>query len=304
MNWSEYNKNLVKRGNINLWISEDIEKWWYVKQIGKRGRPEIYSDKAIEACLTIGYLFKMPLRMIEGFMNSFFEREQLKIKSPCYTQLSRRTASIKIPEIKVFRGQQLNMAFDSTGLKVFGEGEWKVRMHGSSKRRVWLKLHLATDVQSLLIPGVCLTKNSVDDATVTVDMLTNKFDGCIENALGDGAYDKGKVYKAARKIGAHLIVPPARNARQQSDLIDPAKLPRDNAIARIRRLGNDEEARKQWKKESGYHQRSLAETNMYRFKKTFSDHLQHRKFENQQTEVLVKVKILNFFARIGFGGNR
>ena len=301
MNWSEYNKNLVKRGNINLWIPQDIAKWWYEKSSGGRGRPPVYTDKAIETCLTIGYIFKMPLRMIEGFLNSFFERENLSIKAPCYTQLSRRAASIKIPKIKAQRGQQLNLAFDSTGLKVFGEGEWKVRMHGASKRRFWRKLHLAVDTKNLFIAGVALTKHSVDDAEVAAKMLTEEFDGCVNNALGDGAYDKAKVYRAARKIGANLIAPPAHNARQQSKLIDPAKLPRDHAIARIRMLGNDQDARKQWKKEAGYHQRSLSETNMYRFKTTFSDRLQHRKFENQVTEAVIKVNILNNFARIGFG---
>lgn len=304
MNWSEYNKNLVKRGNITLWLSEDIADWWYVKMSGGRGRPLVYSDKAIETCLTVGYLFGMPLRMVEGFLNSFFEREGLPIKSPCYTQLSRRASSIKIPEIKAIRGQQLHLAFDSTGLKVFGEGEWKVRTHGASKRRVWRKLHLAVDVNTLRISGIALTKNSVDDGEIAAEMLTKQFDGCVERALGDGAYDKTKVYRAAKRSGAQLVVPPSHNARQQSHLIDPAKLPRDQAIARMRMLGNDENARKQWKKEIGYHKRSLAETTMYRFKATFSDRLRHRKFENQQTEATIKVKILNDFAKIGFGVTR
>lgn len=304
MNWSEYNKKLVKRGNINFWISEDVAQWWHVKNSGGRGRPPVYTDKAIETCLTISYLFKMPLRMTEGFLNSFFWREKLDIKAPCYTQMSRRSSSIKLPEIKVLPGKKVNLAFDSTGLKVFGEGEWKVRMHGASKRRLWRKLHLAVDTETLLISGASLTKNSVDDAQVAAQMLTEKFAGQVKNVLGDGAYDKTKVYKAARKIGANLIAPPAHNAKQQRILIDPAKLPRDNAIARIRMLGNDESARKEWKKEVGYHKRSLAETTMYRFKSTFSGRLQHRKIENQDAEVVIKANILNKFARIGFGGTR
>lgn len=304
MNWSEYNKKLVKRGNINFWISEDVAQWWLVKASGGRGRPLVYTDKAIETCLIISYLFKMPLRMTEGFFNSFFARENLQLKVPCYTQMSRRASSIKLPEIKIIPGQKVNLAFDSTGLKVFGEGEWKVRMHGASKRRVWRKLHVAVDTETLLIAGVSLTKNSIDDAQVAVQMLTEKFVGQVKNVLGDGAYDKAKVYKAAREIGANLIAPPAHNAKQQRTLIDPAKLPRDNAIARIRMLGNDEAARKEWKKESGYHQRSLAETTMYRFKSTFSGRLQHRKIENQDIEVAIKVNILNHFAKIGFGGLR
>jgi hypothetical protein len=304
MNWSQYNKNLVKRGSINLWLSENITQWWHAKESKKRGRPHVYTNRAIETCLTIGYLFNMPLRMVEGFLNSFFAREQIPLKAPCYTQLSRRAAQVKIPKIKAKRGQKLHLAFDSTGLKVFGEGEWKVRTHGASKRRTWRKLHLALDIETRCIAETCLTRNSVDDAEVAVQMLTNKFDGCVERVIGDGAYDKGKVYKAARKIGANLITPPARNAKQQRTVIDPAKLPRDHAIARIRMLGNDQNARKQWKIEYGYHQRSLVETTMYRFKTTFSDRLRHRKFENQITEVTIKAKILNDFVKIGFGATQ
>ena len=304
MNWAEYNKKLVKRGNIHFWISEDAAQWWHVKTSGGRGRPHVYTDKAIETCLTISYLFKMPLRMVEGFLNSFFAREALSIKAPCYTQMSRRTSSIKLPAMRAPLGGKINIAFDSTGLKVFGEGEWKVRMHGASKRRIWRKLHIAVDTETLLIVGASLTKNSIPDAQVAAQMLTDKFEGKVKSVLGDGAYDKTIVYKSARKIGANVIAPPAHNARQQRIFIDPAKLPRDNAIARIRMLGNDEAARKAWKKEAGYHQRSLAETTMYRFKSTFSDRLQHRKMENQSAEAAIKINILNIFARIGFGGTR
>ena len=300
MNWPQYNKNLVKRGDITIWLSQDIGEWWYVKQSEGRGRPPVYSDKAIETCLTMGYLFGMPLRMIEGFMNSFFKHEALILKSACYTQLSRRAASITLPNIKIKRGQKLHLAFDSTGLKVFGEGEWKVRAHGASKRRTWRKLHIALDVNTQLIAAVELSSHSIDDATIAANMLESKFDGCVERVLGDGAYDKAKTYRASRRIGAQLITPPSRNAKMQRTVIDPAKLGRDHAIARIKLLGEDAQARKLWKQESGYHKRSLAETFMYRFKQTFSDKLQHRKFENQRTEASIKTNILNTLASIGF----
>lgn len=302
MNWHEYNKNLVKRGNINFWIPEDIAKWWHAKPNKKRGKPTVYADRAIETCLTVGYLFGMPLRMLEGFLNSFFNQKNLLIKSPCYTQISRRAASIKIPPIKPIRGQNLHIAFDSTGLKVFGEGEWKVRTHGVSKRRVWHKLHIAVDVKTLCIADLKLTKSSVDDAQVACEMLRENFDGSVEKVFGDGAFDKTKMYRATRNIGGQLIVPPAHNARLQVSVIDPAKISRDHAIARMRMLGGDQNARKQWKKEVGYHQRSLVETTMYRYKTTFSERLQHRDFQRQATEVAIKAKILNHFAKIGFGG--
>lgn len=301
MNWGQYNKNLVQRGNINFWISEDIVTWWYQNEAVGRGRPLLYTDKAIETCLAIGYLFHMPLRMVEGFMNSFFEREKLPLKAPCYTQLSRRAASIKLPEIKIPRGARLHVAIDSTGLKLFGEGEWKVRTHGASKRREWRKLHLIVDVHTKMIPAAKLTSHSIDDAAVGAELLKAKFDGCIERLLGDGAYDKTKMYHASRCVGGQLITPPAKNARMQQNVFNSAKIPRDHAIARIKLLGGDAQARKLWKIETGYHDRSIAETSVYRFKQTFTDRLRHRRFENQATEAAIKINILNTFARIGFG---
>jgi len=301
MNWSQYNKNLMQRGNINLWISEDIVNWWYLNKPAGRGRPFKYSDKSIETCLMIGYLFGMPLRMIEGFMNSFFEREKISLKTPCYTQLSRRASSIKLPKIRVPRGALIHGAIDSTGLKLFGEGEWKVRMHGASKRREWRKLHLVVDVDTKIIQAIKLTSHSIDDATVGVELLETKLNGKIEKLFGDGAYDKTKMYQASRNSDVKLITPPAKNAKIQKKFINPAKWPRDHAIARIRLLGGDEDARRLWKKETEYHKRSIAETSMYRFKQAFSDRLQHRKFANQITEASIKTNILNTFAKIGFG---
>jgi len=306
MNWSQYNKNLIKRGNINLWISEDIENWWYVKDNNadvKRGHPFTYSNAAIEMCLTYRHLYKLPLRMTEGFVNSLFALAKVNLQCPSYTQVSRRASELQIPKIELKSDKQIHIAFDSTGLKVYGEGEWKVKVHGKSERRTWRKLHVAVDVETLLIVDAKLTENSVDDAEVASNMLTADFDGKIATASGDGAYDKGKYYKAVRRIGAEPIVPPARNARMQKDIIDPAKLPRDEAIAKIKRYGNDEEARKRWKKESNYHKRSLAETTMYRLKRTFSGQLQNRSFDNQLSESLLKVKILNHFANIGLPRN-
>lgn len=304
MNWSEYNKNLVKRGNINLWMPDDILEWWYAKDYSGTGRPVRYSDKAIEHCLTIGSIFKMPLRMTEGFLNSLFQRGNMILQVPSYTQISRRAGSLKISLPKLPRGGEIDIAFDSTGLKVFGEGEWKTRQHGVSKRRTWRKLHLAIDTKSLKIVGATLTQNSVDDASVAASMLVNDFDGACKKVLGDGAYDKLNMHVAARKTGAELITPPAKNARQQKTIINPAKMPRDQTIARIRMYGNDEEARKKWKKEVGYHKRSLAETTICRYKTAFTGKMQFRKFDNQRTEAAIKVNILNAITKIGFGGIR
>jgi hypothetical protein len=143
-----------------------------------------------------------------------------------------------------------------------------------------------------------LTKNNISDGSI-FNQMASRFKGRVNKILGDGAYDQTGCYESARKIGARLITPPRKNAKMQVDLINPALLDRDNAISIIRRLGNDEEARKQWKKDIGYHARSLAETAMFRFKSMFGQHIKSRNFNNQLSEIAIKVKLFNQATRIG-----
>jgi hypothetical protein len=183
----------------------------------------------------------------------------------------------------------LHAVLDSTGLKVFGEGEWKVRQHGYSKRRIWRKLHLSVDADSHEIQAMVLSEASLDDAGA-VDELFDQMSGPIQQMSADGAYDKRKVYEACSQRGiSRVAIPPRRDARiwQHGNCL-AAPLIRDENLRRIRKVG-----RKKWKRESGYHQRSLAETAIYRFKTIFGSHLQSRRMAQQQTEAKVKCAALN-----------
>ena len=67
----------------------------------------------------------------------------------------------------------LDVVVDSTGLKVYGEGEWKVYKHGRNKRRTWRKLHFATaDVKTQQSVAAEMTSNCRDDASVVLELLT------------------------------------------------------------------------------------------------------------------------------------
>ena len=61
-NWVDYDKALVKLGDITLWISEDAIDAWTPKRSGKRGAPRRYSDLAIESALTLGLVYGFPPR--------------------------------------------------------------------------------------------------------------------------------------------------------------------------------------------------------------------------------------------------
>lgn len=294
-NWREYNESLVQRGSITFWFSEDvIDCWHHANDRPKVGHPFVYSDTAIECLLALRELFQLPYRQTEGLGKSLTQLMQITLDIPDYTSLAKRAAKVGVVlDVRKHNGP-IDVVVDSTGMKVFGEGEWKTRKHGISKRRTWRKLHLAVNPDTHEIEAETLTENGCDDAS-QVDPLLDQVAGNIDVFYGDGAYDKWKVYETLDNRNIKAIVPPQRNAKikRHGNSSDPP-LPRDTAIREIRRRG-----RRQWKKRIGYHRRSLSETAMYRMKCCFGDHLKNRLIENQRTETRIRSKILNRFTHLG-----
>ena len=139
-NWSDFNCALVRRGEVTLWLHGDVLRDWRAAAGGKGKR---YSDVAILCALRLRAVFRMPLRQTQGFVHSLKALLGLTIPVPPYSTLARRAADLVVPQR--VRGRQdgpLHLAIDSTGLKLFDEGEWKMRQHGKAKvlcakRRVW-----------------------------------------------------------------------------------------------------------------------------------------------------------------------
>ncbi len=280
-NWAKYNESLVNRGDITFWFSDAIlEQWKHDNAEQGQGRPFVFSDLAIETLLTMRELFRLPYRNTEGFVRWVFKVMQLDLAIPDYTSLCKRARKLDI--------------VDSTGLKVFGEGEWKVKKHGWAKHRTWRKLHLAVDPETQEIVADDLTDNATDDAAEVpglLDQTPNK----VGKFYGDGAYDKWKVYGELSKRKIAPVIPPRKDAkikRHSNSNLPP--LPRDEAIRAIRKHG-----RKSWKKHIGYHRRSLAETAMFRMKTCFGAHLKNRLLPNQKAESKIRCKILNHFTKLG-----
>lgn len=296
-NWSEYNKSLVNRGNLTVWISEAAVKHWYnSEKTGKKGSSNTYSDLAIEACLMVKMLFKLGFRETQGLVDSLFGLMKIALFAPDYTTLSRRLPKLKIKLPLKNLPEKINLVIDSTGIKVYGEGEWKVRTHGWSKRRSWRKLHLAIEPESGQIIGVCATGNAVDDAEKVADLM-NQVPVTIEveQVAADGAYDKRKTYNVLNKHGTKAVIPPRRNAKiWQHGNSKKERLIRDQNLRRIRQVG-----RKTWKEESNYHQRSLAETGVFRFKKSFGSAVSSRIETNQFQELKLKSKMMNMITHLG-----
>lgn len=300
-NWREYNQALVDRYNVTLWVKKGIADVWregnkiIIRRKRKVGSPKTYSDAAIESLSTIKELFHLTYRGIEGFGKSIFNRIlQAKIKIPDFSTINRRQKTLKVTVARKNR-ERIDMVIDSSGLKVYGEGEWKVRQHGVSKRRTWRKIHLGIDPATGTVEAVELTDNATDDAAM-VKPLINQVKKEIDKVGADGAYDKKKVYEELTKRNVKkFLIPPRDGARIWIHGNSRGKRhPRDENLREIRKLG-----RSRWKKESGYHIRSLVETGVYRFKTIFSDDLSARDIDHQKVEVKLKCKILNKMTVMG-----
>ena len=285
-NWSSYNNGLKKRGSISLWVSSNLSDKWRWDGRSNRGGQYQYSNVAIELCLTIGKVYCLALRQTEGFMSNFFEQCGWALRVPSYTTLCRRGQGLSVNLGNKRRKGVTDIVVDSTGLKVYGEGEWKVRKHGVGKHRTWMKLHVALDECSQQIQAVTLTSNGVDDAT-EVPALLNQIRQTIGSFKGDGAYDKDKVRKELNRRRIKQVIPPQHNAVVSKKGLTHLRS-RDKVIRIIALAG-----RTAWKAKSGYHQRSKAETAMFRYKTVIGNNLSARKIENQLTEIRIGCKILN-----------
>ncbi len=294
-NWAAYDKALVQRGSLTFWLSDDFAQSWQAAATHKRGAQRTYSDQAIMLVLTLKEVFRLTNRAVEGLTRSVCALLKLAVTVPDHSTLSRRGKDLPIRLPKRQRGP-MDLVMDSTGLKVYGEGEWKVRLHGKSKRRTWRKLHLAVEPASGEIQVACLTANSCSDDEAAVALLA-QVDQPLERFAADGGYDKRKVYDAlhTQAPAAQVLIPPRKNARiWQHGNTRAERLARDENVRAIRRQG-----RATWKQATGYHIRSLSETAMYRMKTIFGDKLSARLLQTQQTQALVRCAALNQMTHLG-----
>jgi IS5 family transposase len=294
-NWRAYDRSLVQRGSLTFWIDEVALKRWAYHGPAQQGTQFDYSDLAIQMMLTMREVFRLTNRATEGFVRSLFQLLKVDLTVPDHSTLSRRGQTLTVTLPKRARGE-LHLVLDSSGLKVYGEGEWKVRQHGWSKRRTWRKIHLTVDAKSGEMQAAMLTDASVHDAEVA-PLMIEQVEQPIASVSADGNYDRRNVYEAlaVQAPDAQVNIPPRRDAKigQHGNCHQPP-LARDENLRQIRQQG-----RKQWKVESGYHQRSLAETAMFRFKTLFGAQLSARGLQTQATQFGIRCRVLNQMTHLG-----
>jgi len=230
---------------LTIWFDPDMA--WVPPPTGKRGRQPQYSDAAIQTCLTMKVLFGMALRQTTGFVESLLRLVGRDWAVPDFSTLSRRqkTLAVTIP----YRGSPgpLNLLIDSTGIKAEGEGEWHARKHGGAKRRLWRKIHIGVDEQTLEIRAIEITGSSVGDAPMLPELLSQiPADVEIGAVTADGAYDTRNCHDAVADRGAHAVIPPRKNAKpwkpstaggHRPERSPPRiKIPRSRDLAKVERI--------------------------------------------------------------------
>jgi len=182
------------------------------------------------------------------------------------------------------------VVIDASGLKIYGEGEWKTHKHGREKARRWIKVHVAVDPKT----GECIAAKITDEKGGDSTQLSDLIKGCpgsVKRGYADGGYDTEKCRKLLKDRGIEDIIPPRKTGviRESKGLEN-----RNKALREIRGLLGDIDL---WKKLKGYGRRSLAETFFSRLKMILGERLASRKHDHQTLESLLKIQVLNLMLK-------
>jgi IS5 family transposase len=284
-NWAEYDRALVQRGDITLWISEEAIASWRPAPTGMRGAQRKFSAHAIETALMLRLVFKLPLRQAEGFLRSVLALMGVNLEAPDHTTLSRRSQGLDVGLDLVPIKGPIHLIIDSTGLCVVGEGEWAAAKYGGRGKRAWKKLHLGVDRSGVIVAEI-LTDGKVDDAKTALDLIDAVEDN-IASLTADAAYDTHAIYEAAAARRAKVLVPPVKSSTRSRRRRSRSSA-RDRTIMRVQEIGC-----RQWKKVSGYHRQARVENTFFRYKTIIGPGLRARHPESQRAEATIACSILN-----------
>src|ERR671912_2550359 len=186
-NRPQYEAGLKRRGDLTLWLDQAAIAGWHASRQTTPGGQALYSNLAIELVLILRLVFRLGLRQAEGFARSVLRLLGLDLPVPDHTTLSRRGRTFANRRPQVAPCAPLHLLLDSTGLKLFGKGEWDGEKHGRA-RRSWRKLHLAVDAETGEIVARVLTGKEAGDAG-QVPVLLEQVEGEIASVMADGGCD-------------------------------------------------------------------------------------------------------------------
>ena len=292
-NWPAYQAGLRRRGDLTFWVDEEVLAGWQAPRRSSPGGQPRYSELAIELVLALRLVFHLALRQAEGFARSVPQLLGMALPVPDHTTLNRRGRAFAGRQPRMSPGGPVHLVLDSTGLELFGQGEWCAAKHGRLRRR-WLKLHRGLDPSTGEIAAHVLTDGDADDAAQAPALL-RQCEGTLASVIADGAYDRGPVYQAAaaRQPGSppEVVIPPRADAALGT--ADPdQQTPRDRHIRLMAERG-----RIGWQRATGYGIRNHVETTMGRYKHLIGPKLRARRRPAQLGEVALAIQVLNRMIR-------
>ena len=199
VNWSSYNKSLVRRGQVIL--DFDVLDSWYSElermNDGKRGAQYHYPDSFIQLLGYMRVYFHLPYRQAEGVVMAHAGNKVPSI--PNYSTINRR---VNNQDIRISKrrgvGNDIVIAVDSTGIKVANRGEWM--RHKWHVRRGYLKIHVAVDIKNKKIISLKVTSEEVHDGKMLKKLVENASESNnVKGVVGDGMYDSNKNFRYLSK---------------------------------------------------------------------------------------------------------
>jgi len=292
-NWPSYNNALRNRGRLDFMIAEDLVEVWYNKSSSNnRGRPRIYSDKAIFICYQIRCLFGLRLRQTEGFINYLFEKSSFKIKCPDYTTLSKRCQTLGLESLlkdNIGEKEFAHVSVDSTGIQTYTGNEWLENKHGKRYiRRIWKKLHILIDDQGIILANSTTIHTSDDRSQLDTLLKGIK----TKELLGDPGYDGDAVYQSLLQKGIQPRIRPP-NSNHQLECKESSTA-REKAVEYQQTNGYQA-----WRVKNNYGRREKVENTFFRFKTSFGCQFLSREEQNMANEMIIKCHLLNRMFEIG-----
>lgn len=291
-NWRQYNASLVQRGSLTFFCDPKVLRA-LKKAKGPRkgpGRPA-YPPQLILMLILLKLSYKLTYRACEGMAYHLFTPHGIQV--PSYATLCRRMRDFvsSLPTLSKKRPQIALL--DSSGFKIQGEGEWKTKVHGKSRRRAWVKVHLLVDSRSNEIVDVITTPSNVSDVEIGIALL-QRMPTSVKSVYADGAYDGETFRLLSAKRGAIAVVPPPQHAiiRAADHLSD-----RNDTLRIIKGLGGDLLAKRLWGKLTGYCHRVKVESAFSRLKRVFGERLFSRRFDALIVEVWMKALLGNIWLK-------
>ena len=284
-NWSEFDRSLVNRGNPTIWFDDvAIQQQWTPRAPAGRGNFGLNSESAMQARLTTKTSFQLPCRVTEGLINALMRACHFDLPMEDHMHVSRWVDQLSVKMLCQRSRGPMHAVPDSTGRKIFGEGEWAVSQPDGGKCHTWRKGHRAEDETSKGIVGIGVAMTAWGDSEILLDHVEGK----LGQVSTDGSYDSDGFHAVSTKTGFashHAVTRRCGHGRDDQH--------HDGIIQETEAKGLDGE-----KNDSGYDRRSIVEKMIYRSKQ-LGDSLFAPTFERRPNVAHVRVAITNTFAYLG-----